>query len=1125
MSFFTNIFSNAVSFISSVFFTKEEESEFDNLYLESENEQGQVTGVQIGELAALVPEVIPSPYVPPAGLVEVPGEGSTGLVIVQPAAVSPAIEQTTDFIDLLAVHKMYTKIPVYTNKITNKEFNVTQIDVDANYNNMSKNDRTQNTKNKNTYYKDISKIEFCIEIVNPDDPVTYDYILSINNDTTKLGFINLQMYNPTKPIPFLKYENINQNSIQVNTENKTIKINNGAIGDTDIVNNIKNALEALDTCIIQKKAFESINADELKMIFFNKNDKDLYRLPNTSSRLNPTRNGYYLQNMTKSASILKISPNVNLVISYSYDSINKKDYNISFSYVVAPVKTQKKTLLTEEMVDVISDKLNNNKLYVDGLFGTMSPFTTTPPTPTEYIFIPGTFNFNESYISIYDFNSSGAISENFSSKLTKLQDKPHTLLKYDSLNTYLNILISMLDKPHDIIGKRVPEEIQTYMLNTVVTPNIKAYITYLKTILESVAGSQDKITEFNKFIEFVNHMVFTFTNNATKYVNSEVTYENAIMLFVCKILETKTSLDSLDTNIKTTKNDLLQDLNVKFPIANLTTNDIVINPDIMYLTKDITERVNQKDNPDFRKYFSAPEVIDHGHVYNINANTNIQFPENYKQIQLKDGATDNYFTIHSYSETTNEPAGTSFTNLLYYNVYVWFSTQANIPKCLIKYKTPFMNAPDCAGVYAGYKTIDAYKQVNKIFTDIAKQFTDLSKDMQNLIPYLMLDQFYNAKSLQDDQNQLQVNQITTISPLPSSITINAESLPTQFLGLCCDLTSAANGFNYYMSRQPGQRNLDSIVGYYHSAKKIWITEGNKIKFQIITAPQKSASKDIFSVLNINNILSNSTGGGGNNIRDTNKRKFDNNPVVKKDWEDDDTKIEEYGQYVYYNTMADWLYQDDNFNKYDLNVLFRQVKYEVNRKEYLSSNCFFDIFSNDFVDKMIKMLKIYPTQPNIQKQDVNKIIQKCAIYILTKFKLTPDNIVPPNEQINLSNDLDTKYFEIINAMINNPKENDVARGNNEVEVDYSSDASVDSHYGSPVGVDFPFSQDGYESNFSEDESPLKKKRTGGFFKKRTNKKRTIRKRTNKKRTIRKRTNKKKTIKKKIKRTIYKTRKMH
>jgi hypothetical protein len=704
----------------------------------------------------------------------------------------------------------------------------------------------------------------------------------------------------------------------------------------------------------------------------------------------------------------------------------------------------------------------------------------------------------------------------------------------------------MLDKPHDIIGGRVPKEVQRFMMS-IISENIEKYIGYLEAITTATnvitkingiddANIIDKITKFRDFITFVRLMIPNFKQfKPSKNAKTDVIYENAIMLFVHDILKEDEA---------TVANTLSTELNTKFPTNN--NDNGVINPDIMYLTSEITSRVNQEDgNSKIRKYFSVPEVIDHGHVYNIDNSTNIQFPENYKQIQLRDIDIDttNYFTIHSYSETTKVDTA----NILHYNVYVWFTVNNDpTPKCIIKYKTPFMNAPECARVYIGYKNLND-KDIFNIFNNNKASFGPLSEAMKTLIPYLMLDQFYNAKSLQDDQNQLQVNQISTINAIPIDTT-TAASVPTKFLGLCCDLTSAANGFNYYMSRQSAQRNQDSIVGYYHSAKRIWITNSNQIRFQIINPPAKSASKNIFEILKewINDATNPSLAGGAGeevpdpkrrrtNNENSNKRTLENstedrNSKIQKienkkesvhkitkeaaneitlsyycdeeDWKDDYTKIEEYGQYVYYNTMADWLYVDNNFETYK-NSLLTKVLYDVNKKKYLSSNYVFEIFSNDFVDKMIKMLKIYSTQTNIQQQDVNKIIGQCAIYILTKFELKPDNIVPPNEQFDISKRLDVEYFKITQNLQQSIQQSLIPY---DVGMGYKSAPDT------PRGV----------ADFSSQDQ------NGGFYKKKTNKKKTNKKKTNKKRTIRKRTNKKRTnkkrtIKKKIKRTIYKTRK--
>ena len=975
-------------------------------------------------------------------------------------------------------------------------------------------------------------------------------------DDTKiiLGFINLGMYKGVVAQNFIKYKDTGNNLIPVK-DNKINTIN----GDFDKVNmnndvidppsdkvtgltipkKIVHALLVLNTCINEETKFETIDGDTKKKLFFEQESVDINNIKSQKTSNTNAYKDYFTTNMKKSNKEY-ISQSVSLVMTYeklytrpfndtleTYNNLN--EYTISFSYVTTTSKSPRKILLTLPMVQEIVLKLNNDtNKCIKGLFtglpqiapGNSRFYLVKRDSQSETEPITN----DETTLQIYTQTDFGSINwDAFTAKLTNLRNKPHTLLTHDSLNTYLNILIAMLDKPHDIIGGRVPKEVQRFMMS-IISKNIEQYINYLEAITHTTANVitkinganiiNNKIAKFRDFITFVRLMIPNFKQfKPSKNAKTDVIYENAIMLFVHDILKEDPVEDPVANTLST-------ELNTKFPPNN--NDNVVINPDIMYLTSEITSRVN--NNTNFRKYFSTPEVIDHGHVYNIDNSTNIQFPENYKQIQLRDlrdVTTTNYFTIHSYSETTQVGSD----NILHYNVYVWFTLNDDItPKCIIKYKTPFMNAPECARVYIGYKDLN-YTSIKSIFDTIVNgsSFDPLSPDMKLLIPYLMLDQFYNAKSLQDDQNQLQVNQISTINDIPAGTT--DASVPTKFLGLCCDLTSAANGFNYYVSKEQGLRNSESIVGYYHSAKRIWITNRNQIKFQIITPPAKSASKNIFQILQdwINSATNPVHAGGAGeevpvpkrrrpNNENPNKRTLENSTEDrdlklqkidnKKDavhkitnaeanaitlsyfcnqekWEDDDSKIEEYGQYVYYNTMADWLYIDNNFETYK-NSLLTKVLYDVNGTKYLRSNCVFEIFSNDFVDKMINMLQQYP------EKITDKIIGQCAIYILTKIELKPDNIVPPNEQIDISKKLDEKYLEITQNL-------------------QQSLIPVDTGKGLEIAPDSPR---GVWDNLSQ----------GGFSKKRT-----IRKRTNKKRTNKKRTNKKRTIRKRTKRPIYKTRK--
>jgi len=1170
-----SFFYNAVSFISNLFFTKkEEESHFDELYLSEDNPIGNLG--PLVPVVPVVPEVLGAPLEQVLVVVPVPlsDEEPSGIVLIEEP--EPTVQPTVqpEPIDLLKLHQdgvpvEETTIPgsdgskiIFANA-TAEEYNKL---LTIGSQKLRSSIKSQITKGKNAYYKSISKIEFCVELLDEDESIPYDYTFEVPDmmyeDNTKiiLGFINLGMYKGVVGQHFIKYGGTGNNLIPVTVKDNKINTINGDFDKVNMNNyvieplsdkvpgltipeKIVHALIALNKCINEEKNFNTIDDATVKELFFEQESVDINNIKSQKPHKTNAYQDYFTTNMKKSNKEY-ISQSVSLVMTYEKlythpfnetlaDYNNLDNYTISFSYVITTSKSPRKILLTQPMVEAIVPKLNNTNNCIKDLFIGLQPIVSD--TSRLFYLVKSKSNSTSEIIQNDDttlqiYTPDNLISIDwtvFTNKLNNLQNKPHTLLTHDSLNTYLNILIAMLDKPHDIIGGRVPKEVQRFMMS-IISKNIEQYINYLDAItadttnvITKINGADiidGKIKKFRDFITFVRLMIPNFKQfKPSKNAKTDVIYENAIMLFVHDILKEGTVGGA---------NILSTELNTNFPNVPPNNDNIVINPDIMYITSEITSRVNQ-ENLTIRKYFSAPEVIDHGHVYNIDNNTNIQFPENYKQIQLSDIATTNYFTIHSYSETTK--VGTA--NILHYNVYVWFTVNNDItPKCIIKYKTPFMNAPECARVYSGYNNLND-KDIFNIFNDNKASFGPLSEAMQTLIPYLMLDQFYNAKSLQDDQNQLQVNQISTINAIPDDTT--ATSVPTKFLGLCCDLTSAANGFNYYMSKAQELRNSQSIVGYYHSAKRIWITNRNQIKFQIINPSAKSASKNIFEILQtwINDATNPvHAGGAGDDVPDpkrrrtnnensnkrtleystedrtlkiqkienTNKKKEAANEITlsyfcdEEDWICDDSKIEEYGQYVYYNTMADWLYVDNNFDTYK-NSLLTQVLYDVNGTKYLSSNYVFEIFSNDFVDKMIKMLEIYSTQTNIQQQDVNKIIGQCAIYILTKFELKPDNIVPPNEQIKISNDLDNKYFEITQNLQQSIQQSlipdDVAKG-----LQIAPDT--------PRGVADFYSQD----------------QNGGFSKKRTNKKRTIRKRT-----IRKRTNKKRTIRKKIKRTIYKTKK--
>jgi hypothetical protein len=552
-------------------------------------------------------------------------------------------------------------------------------------------------------------------------------------------------------------------------------------------------------------------------------------------------------NYWKSAASVKddnkyiINSNVNLIMRYFRN--NDGTYSLDFGYAyVKSVAPTKKSLVTPDMEQIINTKLNITPSCVKDLFT-----IDNSSNPVDL-----SIDIGHAVLEIYAVNP--PLPDSL--KLNNLKTKPYTLLAKDNVHTYLNIFLSMLDKPHDIIGGRVSKANQIKLLSEIIIPNIKQYIDYINKL--EIMKDQPII---KNFVTFITTMILSFEKTKqNKNFTTDISYENAILYLICKYYSTSGEGLSISTPaIPAGITSQLFQLNNLVPLPN-----IVINPDIMNLTQEIKSKVNHVDeiNKKFRHYFSAPEVIDHGHVYDISNNTIIEFPENYKEIQLLlNNTKTEYVAIHSYSTTTNEPLVGGEPNL-YYNIYVWFTkntittpTTTTPPQLffLTKYKIPFNHAPDCSKVYENYCN-NLLTPLNDIFTNlnnlinnaINKIYTTPPTDplITKTIKHLILDQIFNAKSLQDDQNQLQVNQLQTSIALP--IPVNKDTTPTQFIGLCTDLASAANGINYYMSNP--NRNPHTMVAYYHRVKKIWANNNRIYMDNSKSKANKTAAKDIYQIV-------------------------------------------------------------------------------------------------------------------------------------------------------------------------------------------------------------------------------------------------------------------------------------
>ena len=963
------------------------------------------------------------------------------------------------------------------------------------------------------YLKESTELEFVVAFETDDDeepPPLYTF--EINKQTICLTTIdNYTLL--SAPTYFVRYSDVNDISYNSTSASYNTCTITPKKFETFLKNIIKKALNALNkvktigcnlksgTCaneLFLKTNYKGIQRDTT--IVSKKPDQEKL-LNYWNSTAFPDKNNI-------------IKPNINLIMRYwrqeqpsvSGASTNYK-YFLDFGYIyIKSTASLKKSLMTDAMQKIINNKLAPVPPYVAP---SCVKELVTLPLPSQLV-----ANIGNAVLEIYTTNLNNTTIN--STELAKLRGKPYTLLESGKINTYLNVFLSMLDKPHDIIGKRVTTANQELLMTNVIIPNIENYMEYLNNIDDQI---------IKNFIIFVKTMLKSFEKPSKNY--KVISYENAILYLICKHYSTPPYSSTTSINFD------LKSLDQQAPPAP-TNNNIVINPDIMNLTTEINNIANQYNNKKIRQYFSVPEVIDHGHVYDIDSNTIIEFPENYKEIQLPFNTANpssKYITIHSYSTTTNE----DLTNpKLYYNIYVWFTkTDTSVPVvpavpfCLIKYKIPFDKAPDCATVYSSYcaniLTSNKFNEIKNLL-DAAINSLSLTDDVKMIetIKCLILDQIFNAKSLQDDQNQLQVNQLQTSAPVPDPVPPGTH--PTQFIGLCTDLASAANGINYYMS-QPN-RNQNSIVAYYYKTKKIWANK-SQIYFYFEGPPaNKAAAKDIYNII----VTASTSGGGGDKRKRDEKGREDDfkmatignykrtqdeegteyeQTYIEKDsnmntdtnenyynidtgGEDNDTEFIE----TQYNIMYDILYEKisednisknnnlklnvpDNNSKYNFDVLFK-----CNEKGHYK----FEIFSNNFIHYVILLF-----EQELKKEKLilplNEFIKRVVEYLLNSdTTISPDNAFGENRsiegQIELSNKLDIKYLEV--------KQKYIEIFNNQQDSNYS---------------------DVHQNKFYKRDDG---NRGTGILVHGGSK-------SNKKRTNKKRTNKKRTNKKKIKRTIRKTKK--
>jgi len=890
---------------------------------------------------------------------------------------------------------------------------------------------------------------------NPYPDEVIDYYVFSNSTKTKDDALNLTLFEGGTDIPFyLTIEDctIEDDIIQIPKFN--MRDINDALNAMKQNNTLVEAMKLnIDNSIYNGLMFNVLeNNDKITTNNFDKNFAEIqkYNVTRTGRKLNEDLqkniDTLFLKNFSKNSNTY-IPQTLSLVATVDYIQGNTK-CNITF-YYVKDIKTNsfKAKKISDDKIEYLKYywlNSGNNYAVKDVVINPVNQImsfnlTQNEPHANFKVYNPGNFN-----IDTIKFN--------------QLLNKPYIHLHHDKLSTYLNVLLSMLDKPHDIIGSRVPCAAQKPCAHRAAS-HLTMYINYLKQNLNKFTDDDYKKQSITSLINFIEKSYLP--KSKSKPLIKGYTYENIILHSVCQFYKEHTE----------TCNKLLLNNLTYIGDANCT-----INLDLLYITTD------QKNAIQINNKFSGNELIDSAHHtelihpegYDFEGKsmpkTIIEFPENLKIIEIE--CHSSILTVHSY--TTYEIKPTETTNVvkknkkqkndeMYVVINVWFNIHNktyDIKKDqpnghLIRYEIPIRNAPGCAQVYRGY-------HINKDLLDECKEsFKDWLKNnchpkCSNFFLAIMMDQLFNAKSCQDDQNQLQVGQKGTNYSIDLTKD-NSKDETDIYIGMGGDLLSAANAINYYFALKENGFKIpnETIVGYLKN-NIIWAS-GDKLCFSL--KANYNAAQTIVT------LIESKTGGPKGGTK--NIVQYDGRPDVL------------YG----------WLYTKENFNMPIEKII------DLFEPRYNNNNSLSDVYSIDFMVQLIKKLKT-------NKTITEDIIYQVSMEILNGDKIKSDNIDLDDKEIIMYNQLNEEYFNIKNNTDDpyahlNFEETANAKG-------FENVAQV--------------TNDNLDFEKTGNDTP----QAAGFSKKKTIRKRTNKKRTNKKRTIRKRTIRKRTNKNKIKRTIKKRR---
>ena len=744
---------------------------------------------------------------------------------------------------------------------------------------------------------------------------------------------------------------------------------------------------------------------------------------------------------------------------------------------------------------------------------------------------------NISYVSICNN------FDDYQNKLTELTNQFKTTT-YTELNGDASIIdryLSICDKYHDIMT-----------VDNKSTTLIDICSNYLNKIMTLYSNKMiGMITDANlrKFIDDIMNKYLT--NNNKSSFNK---FEPLMVRFVLNWYKSKIPSETIQLKMGDTSTDIggkklvkyLLDkdetLNPSFinsddnlPKIADDTNHYVFNFDIMQPTSKIKSCYNNQDGSSTRKYLNSPEVIDGGHQYAFPDTTDkikIEFPKNYKVSHFPlDSATTptTTFDIHSFSQTKRVGGEVYYIITIYFSITNTFPPLPQYLDFSVIHYINIINAPSKNEIYDELNTTANTTQIKKMLTIIHSKLTaslTLNEENRNNIKIAILDCILHGKSTQDEQNMLQVNERSVNDNGPPT------NKPTNFIGICFDFMSTANGINLrynpgvVATTTQGVKNT-GVIGYYkHNKDNNQFVGIINNKFYIINHKYNDAGDFVSKCNNYFKLVTDSAssssvhigggsmmGGGTFNVKqknnefltkmmynDINKALFFNSILNKSDDPNSMEIFEQMETYINPNEddliyLFDLMFQNDNDNILNFTKSIGMCN-NTRIKGYT-------IMSNHYLSVLLSCLQangsnIVSDENQMEVESVNVTVEDVIKRVNAFFEL---NYVISDKI--LTGTIQTDKKKIINDIMNFTKTNDVSKN----VTDTSQSSPIVIPYDDAIVMEEPSTKRGLETQVSIDETPLisdenplfKKIRTGGKrFTRRLNKNNNVGKYTRRKR---------------------------